>query len=278
MRFLIILCGFLLCAMHAHAQSEQWKALEVEADTLMSRENYEGALLKYDQIIKATGLKDADTYFIYYKRGVCLYSLQRYEEALQDVEQFIKLQPDFHQAKLLKAFLGREMGDTQIQITSLTDLLQQDPKNLDLLKWRATTFVDAGMYAESRRDTKAAQNIHDDAELEGYMGISYYYESKSDSALMYFDKAIALDRSYLTSYLYAGSLCLDEEAYDLSLIYLNKGLQIDPTNVSLQFYKGIALVEKGDLIPGCRLLAKAFNSGIDDAGDYLKDFCYKMEE
>src|SRR4051812_40940478 len=219
MRFPFILVVLLFCSMLTHGQAEKWKALEVEADTLMSREDYEGALAKYNQIAKATGLKDADTYFIYYKRAVCLYSLERYEDALKDIDQFIKLQPDFHQAKLLKAFIGRDMGNNEVQIASLSELLQEDPKNLDLLKWRATTFIDEGLYPESRRDILTAKRISNDAELEGYMGISYYYESKADSALMYFDKAIALDKTYLTAYLYAGSLCLDEEAYDLSLVY-----------------------------------------------------------
>jgi tetratricopeptide (TPR) repeat protein len=277
MRSLFILTGLLFCSLLVRAQADKWQALEVEADTLMSQEDYEGALNKYNAIVKATGLKDPEQYIIYYKRGLCLYSLQQYEEALKDVDQFIKLQPDFHQAKLLKAFIGRDMGDEQVQISSLSDLLQLDPKNLDLLKWRAGTFVDAGMYPEARRDIKVARKIHDDAEMEGYMGISYYYEDKPDSALMFFDKAIEMDKNYITSYLYAGSLCLDEDAYDLSLTYLNKGLQIDPTNVTLQFYKGIALVQKEDLTHGCRLLVKAFNAGVDDAGGYLKEYCYGAE-
>ena len=44
---------------------------------------------------------------------------------------------------------------------------------------------------------------------------------------------------------------------------------------SLLFYKGIALVESDQKIEGCRCLTKAFNLGIDDVGDYLKEYCYK---
>jgi tetratricopeptide (TPR) repeat protein len=259
-------------------KNAKWKALEVEADTLMAHEDYEGALSKYNEIAKATGLKDPDTYLIFYKRGVCLYSLQAFEEALDQINQFLKLQPDFHQAKLLKAFIGRELGDTNVQLSTLSDLLLLDPKNLDLLKWRATTFIDAGLYPEARRDIVVAQKINDDAELEGYMGISYYYEDKPDSAIAYFDKAIALDKTYITAYLYAASLCLDEEVYDLALEYVRSGLQIDPKNISLQFYKGIALVQKDNITQGCSCLAKAFNAGVDDAGDYLKEFCYGLED
>jgi tetratricopeptide (TPR) repeat protein len=278
MRFAFIFVGLCFYSMLCSGQNEKWKALEVEGDTLMAREDYEGALSRYNEIAKATGLKDPDTYLIFYKRGVCLYSLQAFEEALDQINQFLKLQPEFHQAKLLKAFIGRELGDTQVQLSTLSDLLLLDPKNLDLLKWRATTFVDAGLYPEARRDIVAAKKINNDAELEGYMGISYYYEDKPDSAILYFDKAIALDKTYITAYLYAVSLCLDEEVYDLALDYVNKGLQIDPANISLQFYKGIALVQKEDLKRGCSLLYKAFNAGVDDAGDYLKEYCYGVED
>jgi tetratricopeptide (TPR) repeat protein len=276
MRLLLIFVGVFFCVMCAHAQkANEWKALEVEGDTLMSREDYEGALVKYNEVAKITRLKDPQTYIIFYKRGICLYSLEEFEQALGQVDQFLKQQPDFDQAKLLRAFIGRELGDTQIQLSSLSDLLLHDPRNLDLLKWRATTFIDAGLYPEARRDIVAAQKINNDAELEGYIGIAYYYEDKPDSAIAHFDKAISLDKMYVTSYLYAGSLCLDEEVYELALEYINQGLLIEPSNSSLQLYKGIALVQNETLDEGCRILAKVFYAGADDAGDYLKEFCYR---
>ena len=90
---------------------------------------------------------------------------------------------------------------------------------------------------------------------------------------MIFDEVIAEDPNHIQTYLYAASLCLDEDAYELALNYVEKGLQKEPTNNTLLFYKGIALVETDRRSEGCRCLTKAFNAGIDDAGEYLKEYC-----
>ncbi|HCR53096.1 MAG TPA: hypothetical protein DIW27_01675, partial [Cytophagales bacterium] len=58
--------------------------------------------------------------------------------------------------------------------------------------------------------------------------------------------------------------------------YLNMALRLDPENLNAQFYKGIALLELDREEEGCRLLAKAFYAGEDDAGDYLKEKCYTL--
>ena len=54
---------------------------------------------------------------------------------------------------------------------------------------------------------------------------------------------ISKNPEYLQPYLYAASLTLEEEVYDLALRYVNAGLKIEPDNLTLLFYKGIALVE-----------------------------------
>jgi len=278
MKFGLIFTALVFCCSAVFSQHAKWKTLEIEADTLMAHEDYEAALVHYNQSIEASGLKDEKSYFSLYKRSICFYSLSQFENALQDIDRFIKLQPDMAQAKLLRAYIGRDLQNNEVQLSALGELLILDPKNIDLLKWRATAFVESGQYAEARRDIVVAKRIHNDPELETYHGMSFYYQEQPDSAILYFDKAIALDNTYITSYLYAGSLSLDQEAYDLALSYLNKGLQLDQHNLTLQFYKGIALVEKTNTIEGCRCLRKAFAGGVDDAGGYLKEFCYSAGE
>lgn len=259
-----------------HAQ--HWKALEVEADTLLAREDYEGAVKLYSKIINTSKPVEREAYPILYKRALCFYSLTNYDAALKDLDSFIAVDPDFHQASLLKAFIGRDAGAPEIQLEGLNVLLKHDSTNVELLRWRATALLDNGKFADARKDLYRLKQKGNNAELELYTGISYYYENESDSAIVHFDNAIALDKSYMSPYLYAGSLSLDEEAYPLALTYLNAGLKLDPTNITMIFYKGVALVESHNITEGCRCLNKAFANGIDDAGSYLKEFCFGIEE
>lgn len=274
--------GFFLTLMlaikcSANAQSEQWKGLEAKADTLMAHEDAAGALSLYSQIIDITQLKEPQAYPVLYKRAVCYYSMGQYENALKDVNQFSERYPDFEQAKLLRAIIFRDQGKAQEQVEALSEILKTDPQNSDLLKWRASAYLETEKNLEARHDLFSAQKTKNDPEIELYLGLSYYYDSEPDSAIIHFDNSIALDKNYITPYLYAGSLCLDQEAYDLALTYLDKAQQLDPENFTVQFYKGIAYAEKKNLLQGCRLLKKAFDNGIDDAGDYLKEYCYEAE-
>ena len=121
-----------------------------------------------------------------------------------------------------------------------------------------------------------AKLLTDDAELETNLGFVYYSLGHLDSALLCFNKAIVLDVNYSTSYLYAGTFCLQEEKYELGLKYLNLALRVDPDNHSALYYKGVSLVELKKIDEGCRCLQRAFAAGEDEAADYLKEFCFEV--
>ena len=275
----MILIVLMFSVVGVKAQTQTWRSLQTEADTLLAHEDYAGALKLYNKVIDLSKLQEPDSYVALYNRAVCYYSITNFKEALNDVNQMLAKDPEFHQADLLKAFVGRELNDAETQLEGLNPLLELDPDNYDLLKWRATVLLDANQYALARKDINTLmKSSPEEPELELYLGVSYYYESKADSALTCFDKAITLDKTYSTPYVYASSLCLDEEVYPQALQYAEAGLKLDPDNISLIFYKGIALAELKKTDEGCSCLYKAFAKGIDDAAGYLKEYCYGVEE
>ena len=256
---------------------ERIQAWSVEADTLMNHREYEKALDLYSKIIKESKLKSEDDFMALYNRGLAYFSLGRYDEALQDVNQYIEKYPEQH-ARLLRLYIYQELGDHENQLKELNALVAQGPGNPELLQWRISVLMEAGKYTEARKDIRQLLTVNASPELQSYLGLTYYYEDKADSALIIFDQVIKTDPSSTQTYLYAASLCIEKEAYDLALNYANKGLQQEPSNTTLLLYKGIALVENKKLQEGCRCLTKAFNAGSDEAGDYLKEYCYSTEE
>lgn len=255
----------------------QHEALLVQADTLLNREDYAGALTLYNQVIEKSKLASDADYTVLYKRAVCYYGLRQFEEALGDVNAVLSKYPN-EQAKLLRAYINQELGNESAQLADLNELLSLNPDNPELLYWRASVLMESEKYAKARNDIRKLLSYQSNPELKAYLGLSYYYQNNIDSALMIFDEAIAEDSTYVQAYIYAASLCMDEEAYELSLSYINRGFQVDPSNKTLLFYKGIALAENDQLEEGCRCLTKAFKSGMDDVADYLKQYCYGGEE
>ncbi|HRJ29219.1 MAG TPA: hypothetical protein PLV21_18895 [Cyclobacteriaceae bacterium] len=277
MRWIGILFFLFSVGLFAQTKPTKIQVAETLGDTLFNRQDFVGALKQYNKVAKATKLKTPEQRQILYKRAVCLFYLGEFERALSDLKVFIPENQSMPRARILRAFIYREMGERQLQLDDLNAVLEWDQLNPDLLKWRAGLLVEMGDNVQAIAELKAIKQWGTDEEVELYMGLAYYALEKPDSALYHFDQSIMLNGGYLPAYQYAGSLCLEQEAYELALTYITLALRLDAQNVELLFYKGIALVELGRKDEGCRLLNKAFYNGIDDAGGYLEEYCFPKE-
>lgn len=274
----IILFFILLTGFNAYSQDQEWKGWEAEADTLVNHENFGEALILYSKIIDGASPNYKQVFPVFYKRAVCYYNLNNMVLALKDLDAFMPEDPENLQARLLRAFVYKELGEGDHQIAELSHILTVQPVNRDLLKWRASVYLEKEDYISAMKDLLSAKAIQDDPETEMYLGMTHFYEGHADSALLSLNKAIALDVTFLPPYLYAGSFCLQEEQYELILKYMDVALKIEPGNMTALFYKGIALVELKKDKEGCRCLNKAFAGGEDDAADYLKEYCYGVTD
>jgi tetratricopeptide (TPR) repeat protein len=274
---ILIFCFFILGVSSAGAQNEKWAKWETEADTLAAQGRFPEAIKLYTKIIDASGLKERAAYGSLYKRAITYYSMGDYSLALGDLNKFIKAYPDFPQSRLLRALVHKELGNTEEQLQDLEDALKSQPGNAALLKWRASIYLDDEKYELAKKDASLARLLADDAETEMYLGIAYYNLGDADSAFYSIDQAIAQDATLLPPYLYAGTFGLELEDFERALKYLDVALMLDPGNTSALFYKGIALAELDRVEEGCRCLRKAFYSGMDDASDYLTEYCFGIE-
>lgn len=271
----IAICFF--CA-SGLAQETKWKKWEIKADTLAAQEKYADAVKLYSKAIKVSKLKDKEAYPLAYKRAICYYSIGEFDAALKDINTFMIEFPSSFQGYILKAFLYREIDDDENQLRALDSALQLNPGNPDLIKWRSVLNLDKEEFEKVKEDLQYVKTIQNDPEIEMYLGFAYYNLGSVDSAFLSLNKAIELEPTYLPAYLYGGSFSLQEENNELALKYLDVAMRLDPNNTTIQFYRGIALLELERIDEGCRLLAKAFYAGEDDAGGYLAERCYKLIE
>lgn len=258
------------------AQESNWAVWEVEADTLMNRQNFDGAIKLYSKIVNESKLKSKENYRPLYKRAIGYYSSGNLPNALKDISQFTPEFPQNYQARILRALIYQQMGDAEKQLIDLDKAIELQNSNVELIRWRGGLLLEKGEFELAKNDLLLARSNQDDPELETNLGLAYYSLEKPDSALISLNKSIELDATYEPAYLYAGSFCLELEKYELGLKYLNLALLINPENVNALFYKGVALVELKRTDEGCSCLSKAFQAGQDDAADYLKQHCYDI--
>jgi len=262
----------------AQTSSAKWKVIEIEADTLFERQDFSGAIKLYDKVIELSQLKDRESKGVLYKRSVCYYSIGEFQKALDDINAFIPEFSTVPQAKLLRAFINRELGNSEAQLSDLNELISLNPMNPDLVKWKTAVLLDTEKFEEAKKELILLQKFTNDEEIETQLGFAFFSLEQPDSAFIHFDNALAINGGYLPAYLYISSLCLEQNAFELAMTYIDLGLRLEPENSSLLFYKGVALVETEKRKDGCRYIFKAFNAGFDQAGDYLKQYCYSPEE
>lgn len=260
------------------SQNPKWTAWETEADTLMSQQKFKEAAKLYTKVIDASKLKDKTSYRSLYKRAVAYYSDSDFQKAIKDMDRFIPEFPENYQAHALRALAYRESGDVDNQLKDVEAALELSGGDPQIMKWRASLLMEKGEYKLAKDDLIIVKQFQDDPEVEMNLAFAYYSLDNPDSAMMAINKSIELDGTFSPAYLYGGSFSLEQENYEMALKYLNVALKLDPDNVTALFYKGVALVELKKEAEGCSCLSKAFMAGQDDAGDYLKQYCYGIEK
>jgi len=260
----------------AQDEKARWSKWETDADTLMSHQDFSGAAVLYSKIINECKFKENEDYRFLYKRAVSYYSANHFDSALVDMNRFVPVFPESPQARILRALIYRQKGDSENQLNDLQKAIALRGPTTELIRWRGALLADKGDFKAAKKDLEEVRAYQDDAELETNLGFIHYSLGSLDSALFCFNKAIVLDVNYSPAYLYAGTFCLQEEKFELALQYLALALRIEPTNRSALFYKGVSLVELKRTEEGCRCLQKAFYAGEDDAADYLKEYCFDV--
>lgn len=267
-----------LAFISVHAQDAKWRTWETEADTLMSHEDFAGAAKLYSKVIDESKLKERQDYRAVYKRSVAYYSMGDFKNAVSDMNLFIPQFQESYQARILRALCYRELGETDKQLEDVEKALELSGGEPQILKWRAGLLIEKEAFNQAIEDLLIVRQLQDDPEVELNLAFAYYSLQKRDSALIAINKAIELEATFLPAYLYGSSFSMEEGKYELSIKYINVALMLEPANATAWFYKGVALMELKKEDEACSCLLKAFYAGQDDAGDYLKQYCYGIED
>lgn len=255
----------------------RWKVWATKADTLYQHQEFGSAIKSLSKAIHLSGLREKESFVLVYRRAVCYYSIGEYDLSLKDLDTFSQKVPDGVQAALLRALIYRELGNSEKQLEYLTLVITTRSPRPELFRWRGLVYLQTDHFVEAKSDLLSAKAMEDDAETETYLGLVYYNLHQTDSALIAFNHAIEMDATYLPPFLYAGSASLESGNTDLGLQYLNLALKLDPSNKEALYYKGAALVEQDKTDAGCLCLNRAFYLGMDEAADYLKEYCFDWE-
>lgn len=131
----------------------------MEGHTLLNRQDFQGAIKIYNNVVELSKLKDTESKGVLYKRAICFYNVGEFQKALDDLQVFIPEYPAFPRAKLLRAFVNRELGNTKAQLDDINELLALNPSSPDLLKFKASIYLETESTRKQKRNSSICKSL-----------------------------------------------------------------------------------------------------------------------
>lgn len=127
----------------------------------------------------------------------------------------------------------------QQAVKNYTNLLKQQPDDIELLTKRAIAFRKLNMYISAFSDINKAIEIDpNSAKLYFERGLINYYDSDYSSAVSDLRKALKIDSTNVDTYFRLAYSYAAQNNLKNSIYYLDKALAIDSTNYEIYEYRG----------------------------------------
>jgi tetratricopeptide (TPR) repeat protein len=182
-----------------------------------------------------------------------------YGEALADLTEAIRLEPQWAAAYLSRGDVWRKKGDPDRAITDYTEALRLSPANTTALVDRGWAYYDRGLayhnnghYDKAMADyTEALRPLFKATDTQIYQiyfnrGTLYHRRGETDRAIADYTEAIRLDRHNSRSYTSRGIIFAEQGEYVRAIADFSQAVRLDPKDTQAYCHRGKAYCEKGE--------------------------------
>lgn len=221
----LLLAAFVFTSILSSAQNN-FSRYFAEAAQNMEKEELSLAIDKFSKAIDnkndaPNNYKVADAYMY---RGYCKYLQQNYKSAIADMDEALKVKPEYTKVYTLKSNVYLATKKYEECIATCDKGLEKNPNNDDLLFNKSQAYFFLKKYKESLQPLFAMLEID------------------------------PRDRKALT---FIGSTFLHQKIYDSSIVYFSKALEIDPLDLMSLYNRGISRSYTKDTAAATRDMLRA---------------------
>jgi len=241
--FIYIVCFVFLN--RAHSQTN-FSIYFSEAAKSLDADDYNKAIEKFSKALDnkseaSNNYKIADAY-IY--RGYCRYKLKNYKSAINDMDEGLKLKPEYIKGYIMKTMVYLEEDKYEECIVWCNKGLEKKDNNDELLLTKSKALSKLKKYEEARQPL-----------------------------------FIMLDNNpkSITAFRHLGSIFLQQKMWDSASAYYSKAIEIDPTDFISYYDRGISKSYTKDLAGATEDIQKAMQLdsttkfiGYNNIGFYMK--------
>lgn len=186
-----------------------------------------------------------------YRKSFALYMQGKFEEAMAELQESEKLDPDKTQNPSYHMALGqiyKAMGDWQFAVDAYSKSIELDSEYLPSLQYRAECYLELSDFYAAVTDCSKAIRIHAE-EIKLYQMRSYAYYRLQNYSLARKDifKIIQLEPESASGYGQLGKVYYEERDYEEALTYLKKAVELDPTYASSYLYQAYIYFNRYDI-------------------------------
>lgn len=184
-------------------------------------------------------------------RGEEHYEAQRYDEALADISEALRLDPDNAEYMSNRGWVFYELDDSDTALLEFDEAIKLD-RNLMQAWWgRAVIFSDDEEWAEAvvaySHAIRSTTDRTEQAELYVERGKARYRSGDFDRALKDFERAISRDPEYAWAYANRAELLSEAGDHAGAIDALNQAIELDDEAAEFHSLLGSAWEDAGEL-------------------------------
>jgi tetratricopeptide (TPR) repeat protein len=206
---------------------------------------YAQAKLKQDIDLKAY---NSDLGTVYNNRGIVYNEKGDYDQAIADLNQALKLKPDYAEAYNNRAIIYAQKGNYDQAIADISQALKLKPDNADAYNNRGIVYDKKGDYDQAIADLTQALKLKPEDNAEAYSNRANAYVNKGnyDQAIADCTQALKLKPNLAEAYAIRGSAYAKKSDYDQAITDLNQAINLKPKLAQAYSTRGLVYSIKGN--------------------------------
>jgi len=205
------------------------------------------------------GFSDPDNFML---MGDLYLIIRQYGKSLDYLNKALKMAPFEPRIYFLKGMVFWETKDTAKALSNWQTSIEQDPEYADGYCRLATHYMEAKKYDVAEQYLRSGLRLRPNDPFLNYdMGVFLNYRNFPDSAIVFYRKALALDRKLTPASINLGVLLYRKEKFPEALALLEPAVKEDPKNAMLAYYLGQTYRKTGDKEKAIAELNRAFALG-----------------
>ena len=210
----------------------------------------------------------------YYNRGIVFMNENKYNQALDDFNKAIELDPNKVKAYNNRGIIFYNQNKYNQALDDYNKALELDSNQVEIYINRGFLFNNEKKYDQALNDFNKAIQL-DPNKVEAYInrGIVFINEKKYDQALNDYNKAIELDANNAQAYYNKGNVYFNEKKYDEAIINYSKAIGLRNDFFKAYYGRGLAKYYSGKKDAACEDLKQAADLGYKPAAEVVRQIC-----